>query len=686
VPEDRTTGATGGGGQVWGQPAAAPNTKALVGVWDQWCVMSARPYVKMLEDAEGRPEPQISLLDEEHCRLIVRNFGNSKDDLPCTLGHHQDTPAKAKWSVAGYSAMVTMVGGRPVEFATHNPEVSPPTLEDLPRPDSGGPPDDGNYVFRARVTPLGAALIRSEAVRKSSPEFVMNGLDQHAKDLGPQAQGLAWTNDPFLTGCEINLERYSGSAHQMICLVPPPEVAEQLALPGGSAPADLHCTLAVLEAPLPAAVGVAYAAAATFEGGPLRGVISGPARFTGADTDVVCALVDCPSLGQLRQRIVDALQAAGGRVKLDHDFQPHITLAFVSSTEPLPSRIGPIEVVFADLVVQLGTKQQRYPLQGDPVKKKHLMEAGVTDADKPAEAVAKMSRHYGKRTMMEAGVMDADSPETAMAKMDKHMSKMEGGAADPSMMAKFEVPPEMMAKMDKALYDDINMQVGRGEMPAAEAMGRYQKAHMEKHGKAFEYEDPIVRPGAPTHVDEPPLDNTVVMERERQARAAGRETIETLTARMRDQDNRLRIYERNEQERAKADKRREATKAVDAAWAAGQIVMKPGESMAAAKERFIRHYERGKDAFEDALCPPGTESTIEQTQRRLTQGGLPVNYERGNIEVESGRPDDEIIRLAEAVMKAKPGLRRLAAVKQVCMERPGLEAAYRGQAKAAILE
>jgi hypothetical protein len=45
-------------------------------------------------------------------------------------------------------------------------------------------------------------------VRKTSPEFVMDALNQQAQPIGPQALGLAWTDDPFLNGCEINLERF----------------------------------------------------------------------------------------------------------------------------------------------------------------------------------------------------------------------------------------------------------------------------------------------------------------------------------------------------------------------------------------------------------------------------------------------------------------------------------------------
>jgi len=169
--------------------------RPVVGVWDQWCVMDHEPYVKMTPGEDGEPEAQVSLLDLEHCRQIVRNFAANPDDLPCTLGHQKGTVEKARYKVASYSAMCTWHKGKVVEWGSHNPAIAPPTEADLPRPDNGGPPDDGNYVFRARVTPLGAQVVKTAAVGKTSPEFVMQGTDQHARDIGAQALGLAWTDD-----------------------------------------------------------------------------------------------------------------------------------------------------------------------------------------------------------------------------------------------------------------------------------------------------------------------------------------------------------------------------------------------------------------------------------------------------------------------------------------------------------
>ena len=181
--------------------------KPIIGVWDQWCVMSALPYVKVITTEAGDEIEQTSLLDLNVCKQIVRNFGLSKDDLPCTLGHQQTTPDKARFKTATYSALAVWHQAQVVEFAAHGP-IERPTEADLPRADNGQRPEDGIYAYRKTVTELGAAIVQRKAVGKTSPEFVMDGRNQQNEAIGPQALGLAWTDDPFLNGCEINLERF----------------------------------------------------------------------------------------------------------------------------------------------------------------------------------------------------------------------------------------------------------------------------------------------------------------------------------------------------------------------------------------------------------------------------------------------------------------------------------------------
>ena len=240
------------------------------------------------------------------------------------------------------------------------------------------------------------------------------------------------------------------------------------------------------------------------------------------------------------------------------------------------------------------------------------MEAGVTDADKPEEAMAKFSK------MMEAGDATASS------------GQMHSEPDADNFMEEMGLPTQVYDAMDPELFDMVRKECEAkaegGSVDKTDFMECYRKAHMDKHKSAFEYEtDPIVMPGAPTRVDEPGQNNKVVtggghaMERGRRRGAAAtpqRETIESLSALVQEQGRRLQQYERESATRQKADKRRQATEAVEKAWAAGQIVKHPTETIAQAKTRFVRHFERGEQ-----VCIEAGEVRFEITDPTRTRFG-----------------------------------------------------------------
>lgn len=168
---------------------------AKVGVWDQWCVYSDRPYVQR-KMVDGKEVEQVSLLNPEVATFILDNFARSKDDLPGNLGHDKHL------TVAFYNAFVEVIGGQVTRYATHDPRVPQPTIDQLPGGDDGSPPDDGLYWHRCRLTKLGLTI--KPGMRKCSPEFLMDADDPHGEKQGPTACGGAWTNYPFLEGCELN--------------------------------------------------------------------------------------------------------------------------------------------------------------------------------------------------------------------------------------------------------------------------------------------------------------------------------------------------------------------------------------------------------------------------------------------------------------------------------------------------
>lgn len=124
-----------------------------------------------------------------------------------------------------------------------------------------------------------------------------------------------------------------------------PTVAEKqiLAVPGGLAVAEIHCTLAYLgttadlDDTARATVSTVLANIAA-EGTPITGEVAGVGWFGSAEALTVY-LVDGDGLAAFRTKLVDALAAAGVSVVSDHDFIPHITAAY-SHVDEAADRAG----------------------------------------------------------------------------------------------------------------------------------------------------------------------------------------------------------------------------------------------------------------------------------------------------------------------------------------------------------
>lgn len=471
--------------------AANIGAQDAIGLWDQWCVLSEEPYVKTVY-VNGEPVDQQSLLNEANCRLLLENFAAQKDDLPCTLGHQLTTADKAKYKVAEYNAMALFLGGQCVAMASHEAGLAQPTIDLLPSGDNGDAPEDGIYVHRKFLTDLGKACWDRRAVKKTSPEFMTDAVDQHKRPIGPQAQGLAWTDSPFLDGCEIKYERSTG----------------------------MH---------------------------------------------------------------------------------------------------------------------------------KKFMEAGVMESDDPKTMSKKLFAHYGRTGMNKAGCMESDRAEDVVSKFSAHMESedavaMESGDADKDKGQDHKEP--------------------------------------DKDNKVEMQSDPIVQKGAPTYIDQPGPNNKVVYEKDNDG---ARQTINALSDRNRQLEERLVRMEKDSAAREVREKATAARSEVDRAWRAGQIVPQLNETDEQARQRFFEQYtEFGEKAFKRGLAKPGTHSTRDQMSDRLTIKGLPVNFERAEIEMEADRPDEEILRLIAEKRKAGAKGDTLKLARQVCMERPALSQAYRNQSKAAL--
>lgn len=139
----------------------------------------------------------------------------------------------------------------------------------------------------------------------------------------------------------VDVEKAEGSG-LIVCWPVPPDLASQLRLgvEGALEPQDMHMTIVYLgdaddhDVELVAAVTKIFAHARW----PINASVGGYGRFaTGAEEDVIVALVDSPELDRLRHEIENELQWQGVQLpEADHGFMPHITLAYVPRGTEIP--------------------------------------------------------------------------------------------------------------------------------------------------------------------------------------------------------------------------------------------------------------------------------------------------------------------------------------------------------------
>ncbi|WP_027894513.1 2'-5' RNA ligase family protein [Calidithermus chliarophilus] len=147
----------------------------------------------------------------------------------------------------------------------------------------------------------------------------------------------------------------------MLCLVPPLEVAQALALPGGLPPRELHLTLAYLgklgEGVTPEALARLMPAARFLAAmmPPLEARVSGLGRFSLPGGDAFYASVDHPRLPEFRRVWVELCQRLGAPPVLNHGFTPHITLSYLTPAAPQPlQRLEPLACRFDSVQLWAG--------------------------------------------------------------------------------------------------------------------------------------------------------------------------------------------------------------------------------------------------------------------------------------------------------------------------------------------
>lgn len=159
-----------------------------------------------------------------------------------------------------------------------------------------------------------------------------------------------------------------------------PELASQIAIPGGEPSDQLHLTLCYCgDATQMSDVAIGRAldrvawAAECFVG-PLVGQIAGIGRFNASESsdgkDVVYANVDIPGLDRLRYLIADMLTDIGCAPLMNHGYTPHVTLAYIDPAADMPlQRIETQPYAIRSLWVSVGDRRTEIPLtNGMPIK------------------------------------------------------------------------------------------------------------------------------------------------------------------------------------------------------------------------------------------------------------------------------------------------------------------------------
>ncbi|MFG2141841.1 2'-5' RNA ligase family protein [Streptomyces sp. NPDC048650] len=264
---------------------------------------------------------------------------------------------------------------------------------------------EAQFSIGYRVPPSGATK-RSDGVR------VIHKLDLYEVSpvlhgAHPMTRSLEVKADPGSIELEHKATASSGhidvkAAEQqadrgaMVALYVPAGTARKIAHPDGTAPRDLHITLAYLgdADQLPGHPDDLAGLVATVLDGaePLSGKIGGVGRFpdTG-EGEPVFVPVDVPGLSELRGRIVSALALSplAGVMRTDHGFTPHITLGY--GLPPDTAAVPPTPVTFDTVHVVRGPDATPIRLTGQ-----------APDIDDSAPETGPAQNDLGMRASVEA--------------------------------------------------------------------------------------------------------------------------------------------------------------------------------------------------------------------------------------------------------------------------------------------
>lgn len=239
--------------------------------------------------------------------------------------------------------------------------------------------------------------------------------------IPPQLQGQQGQQPPQTPPAQRKQAQESGGhSGAMVAFMFSPDVANQLAVPGGEAAEDMHVTLAYLpdanEWTPDQRQAITQIVSAFARSHPaLDGRLSGVGRFNAppGEPEPVYASVDVPNLPAFRQALVHTLDDAGFEVSKEHGFTAHCTLAYLDPDTPTPvQRLGATPLLFDRLLLAIGDEQHTFLLSGTKQEERHRHWSGplgalprgiLEDDGSPKALAASASRNGGHRVASNSG-------------------------------------------------------------------------------------------------------------------------------------------------------------------------------------------------------------------------------------------------------------------------------------------
>lgn len=247
----------------------------------------------------------------------------------------------------------------------------------------------------------------------------------------------------------------------MVAFFLDPEMAQQFAVEGGEPPEALHMTLAYLGNQDEAGASADELARVVGEWAaqtpPISGEISGHGVFTNGDKPVTHMSVDCPDLPAARQSLIEHLQANGLHPRMDHGFDPHITLAYDNKPVEVPAT----PVTFNKVTVSHGENDMDMPM-GDAVPMMAAAAKGDTPMTPETSDVEPLHLAIvdpvDKSAVMELIDLVPASANSTAPVLFKRTAK--GWEQDDNLLSSLQgATPPPVVTLDKSVYADVLKQV-----------------------------------------------------------------------------------------------------------------------------------------------------------------------------------------------------------------------------------